>query len=260
MRGAERRTYLIAVLCGALVVTSCAGSPKGEAYASPAFTDVVRDAQTMSRVDAQTLRGAVNLLALVPFDENGDLRAIVEIPAGTSEKWEISKDDPYTIVLENRHGAPRIVAYLAYPANYGAIPGTIAPKDLGGDGDPLDVLVLGPALPRGEIVRIRLIGVLRMIEDGEQDDKLIAVLTDRSPFSNVRTIAELDRDFPGAADMIEIWFGRYKGEASEVELLGFEEAESACGRRGDELAATDISGCRSFQTNVRASSHLAVFV
>ena len=44
---------------------------------------------------------------------------------------------------------PREVKYLGYPGNYGMIPRTLLPKELGGDGDPLDVIVLGPAVERG---------------------------------------------------------------------------------------------------------------
>jgi inorganic pyrophosphatase len=62
------------------------------------------------------------------------------------------------------------------------IPGTFLPTDLGGDCDPLDVIVLGDANSRGEVICARLIGVLRMTDDGEQDDKLISVLIDWSPF------------------------------------------------------------------------------
>jgi len=41
-------------------------------------------------------------------------------------------------------GKPRVIKYLAYPGNYGMIPRTLLPKELGGDGDPLDIIMLGP--------------------------------------------------------------------------------------------------------------------
>ena len=47
------------------------------------------------------------------------------------------------------HDTPRIVNYLGYPGNYGMIPRAFLPKNLGGDGDPLDVLLLGPSIKRG---------------------------------------------------------------------------------------------------------------
>ena len=55
------------------------------------------------------------------------------------------------------------------------IPRTLLPKELGGDGDPLDVLVLGRALPRGSVVETKVLGVLKLLDRGEQDDKILAV-------------------------------------------------------------------------------------
>ena len=52
---------------------------------------------------------------------------------------------------------------------------TLLPKELGGDGDPLDVLVLGRALPRGSVVETKVLGVLKLLDRGEQDDKILAV-------------------------------------------------------------------------------------
>jgi len=73
---------------------------------------------------------------------------------------------------------PRFVSYLAYPGHHGTVPGTLLPEHQGGDGDPLDVIVVGPAVPRGSVVTARLLGGLRLMDRGEQDDKLIAVQPD----------------------------------------------------------------------------------
>lgn len=117
--------------------------------------------------------------------------------------------------------------YLGYPGNYGTIPQTALPKELGGDGDPLDVLVLGQAVPRGDVINVRLIGVLKMMDDGEQDDKLIAVLTNDSPFSDVKSIKQLNDDFVGVSEIIKVWFESYKGRDGGMEVLGWGEAEEA---------------------------------
>ena len=109
-----------------------------------------------------------------PQLENGDVNVVVEVPAGTTGKWEVTKPEG-ELRWEVRDGKPRVVQYLGYPANYGMIPRTLLPKDLGGDGDPLDVVILGNAVPRGSVIPARLIGVMIMIDAGEQDDKLIAV-------------------------------------------------------------------------------------
>lgn len=101
------------------------------------------------------------------------------------------------------------------------------PTDLGGDGDPLDVIVLGDAIARGEIIGVRLIGMLRMTDDGQQDNKLIAVPVDGSPFSPIHSMSELDQQFVGASSIIETWFRNYKGPSGEIETQGFEGPEAA---------------------------------
>ena len=115
--------------------------------------------------------------------------ALIEIPKGGKCKYELDK----------RTGILRLdrVLYTSthYPANYGFIPRTFAD-----DGDPLDVLVIGaePIYP---------IGVMRMIDGGRLDDKIIAV-----PFSdpNYNTITSID-DLPAHIfDEIMHFFSVYK--------------------------------------------------
>ncbi len=159
-----------------------------------------------------------------PVCENGDINVVVEIPAGTLEKWEVDKKEG-SMKLEFVDEKPRIVQYIAYPGNYGMIPQTLLPEELGGDGDPLDVIVLGDASERGSVIQCKVIGILKMLDRGEQDDKLIAVKKD-SPFYNIGSIAELDEKFPGVSEIIKIWFSNYKGPG-KMEVDGFLEKESA---------------------------------
>ncbi|MCA9214678.1 MAG: inorganic diphosphatase, partial [Planctomycetales bacterium] len=91
-------------------------------------------------------------------------------------------------------------------------------KERGGDGDPLDVLLLGPSLPRGSIVQARVIGVLKLLDGGEQDDKLIAVVPS-SEAGDVHNFAQLKSQFNGALDIVETWFSNYKGPG-EMESKG----------------------------------------
>lgn len=211
----------LAVLAG-LAATACAHSSD-----LPFPSRVSDQVEQLTLVNGQTLVGKTDLLALEPFDNDGFASAVIEIPAGTLAKWEIDKAAPNTIRWEEKDGAPRIIDYLAYPANYGAIPGTMLAEELGGDGDPLDVVVLGAALARGEIVQVRLLGVLRMIDGGEQDDKLIAVPIKGSPFSDVHDIAQLDREFAGVSFILETWFRHYKGQGAKIDLQGFEGPDAA---------------------------------
>jgi inorganic pyrophosphatase len=155
---------------------------------------------------------------------NGDVNVVIEIPAGTTGKWEVTKPEG-ELRWEIRDGKPRVVQYLGYPANYGMIPRTLLPKELGGDGDPLDVMILGDAMARGSVVPARLIGVMNMLDGGEQDDKLIAVRPD-SPFGKVTNLADLDAQFPGATTILRTWFTNYKGPGKIV-VPGFADLPEA---------------------------------
>ncbi|WP_261837188.1 inorganic diphosphatase [Vibrio ishigakensis] len=189
--------------------------------------DATQTPVTVNQVDTFTIERKRSFNDYPVISANGSINAIVEIPTGTSAKWELNKENPNQIIWEFKNDAPRIVNYLGYPGNYGTIPQTALPKELGGDGDPLDVLVLGQAVPRGDVINVRLIGVLKMMDDGEQDDKLIAVLTNDSPFSNVKSIEQLNNDFVGVSEIIKVWFESYKGRDGGMEVLGWGEAEEA---------------------------------
>lgn len=141
--------------------------------------------------------------------EAGFLQAVIEIPTGTTAKFEVDKVSG-ELVWSEENGKPRSVAYLGYPGNYGFIPQTLSPKEEGGDGDPLDVIILGQAEERGSLVEIRLIGVLKLKDRGEQDDKLIAIPL-KGAFRNIESLDQLKSDFPGALEIVQIWFENYKG-------------------------------------------------
>ena len=158
------------------------------------------------------------------FNSDGSVNAIVEIPAGTNAKWQVNKYSGQ-LEWEQENGKNRVVNYLPYPGNYGMIPQTLLPKEAGGDGDPLDVLLLGPELPSGALVKIKLIGMLMLRDRGEVDDKLIAVHDD-SPLADVSSIDSLNSRYAGATSIIETWFRNYKGPG-KIESLGFAGPDSA---------------------------------
>lgn len=156
--------------------------------------------------------------------EDGLVHVVVEIPAGTNAKWEVSESGA-SIEWEHRDGEPRVIRYLSYPGNYGMVPRTLVPRGTGGDGDPLDVILLGPALDRGSVVRARPIGLLRLVDDGERDEKVLAVQIS-GPLSDVTDLRSLDRRYAGAAAIIETWFANYKGPG-RLESRGFGGVEEA---------------------------------
>lgn len=176
-------------------------------------------------LDPYTLTFEKNLLKDIPtFDSKNRLNVVIEIPAGRTEKWEVSKPDG-VLKWNFKKGKPRFVKYIGYPGNYGMVPKTLLPKELGGDGDPLDAIVLGPPMLRGSIANGKLIGVLKLLDDREMDDKLIAV-SPNSPFYKVDSLEELDEKFPGITEILKIWFSNYKG-AGKIEFKGFAGAAEA---------------------------------
>ncbi|RYZ92861.1 MAG: inorganic diphosphatase [Proteobacteria bacterium] len=109
------------------------------------------------------------------------LTAIIEVPKGSKVKYELDKASGLIMV-------DRILfSSVHYPANYGFIPQTLCE-----DHDPLDILVLGqePFVPLS-LLRAKPIGVMRMWDQDEADDKIIAVHADDPEYSHYRTIEDL---------------------------------------------------------------------
>mgnify|MGYP003778949933 FL=1 len=149
------------------------------------------------------------LTHITPYAQDGFVNALIEIPAGTIDKWELNKSSG-KLEWESINGKPRKVNYIGYPGNYGMIPSTLLSKESGGDGDPLDILVLGPSTPRGSIVKCKIIGVLYLLDRGERDDKLIAISAD-SPLVDINNINELEYSYHGVLEIVKLWFENYKG-------------------------------------------------
>lgn len=189
--------------------------------------------------DKFTLTGEKSFLnGYDAVNADGTVNIVVEIPTGTTAKWEVNKPDG-VMKWEFKNGKPRVVKYLGYPGNYGMIPKTLLPKELGGDGDPLDVILLGDALPRGSVAKGRLIGVLKLLDSGEQDDKLIAI-PDNSPLAAATSLKELQDKYPGVLQIVELWFSNYKGRGVMV-AKGF----------GDQAVAEEVlqSAIAAFKQN-----------
>jgi inorganic pyrophosphatase len=161
-------------------------------------------AEGVTYADPLTLDGPIDFLRDIPAkNPDGTVNIVVEIPSGTNQKWEVKNNGK--MEWDKKNGKPRIVAYMCYPGNYGSIPST---QQL--DGDPLDLIALGPAFPRASIVPVRIIGVIVIKDDGEQDDKLFGVVPG-TPLGDVTSLKELNERFRGALEILKIFFSYYKG-------------------------------------------------
>jgi len=138
-----------------------------------------------------------------------EFNSIIEIPYGSSVKYELDKDSGL-IKLDR-------ILYSAvyYPANYGFVPQTLAEDD-----DPLDVLVLcqEPVVPL-TLMHARTVGVMTMIDQGKKDHKIIAVCTDDPEFNTYHEAGEMP---PHRLTMLRRFFQDYKmleGKAVEVDEI-----------------------------------------
>ena len=158
--------------------------------------------------------------------EGDALNVIVEIPAGTNHKIEFQ---PATGFNNDTlaGGATRVINFLPYPGNYGFVPGTLMAKDRGGDGDPLDVLVLSESVPTGTRLSVLPVGALLLRDRGEIDTKIIAVPQDSSlRVFQVDDFLSFALEHDAARNIIETWFLNYKGPRS-TELVRWEDEQYA---------------------------------
>jgi inorganic pyrophosphatase len=154
----------------------------------------------------------------ISLDGQNQLNCIIEIPMGCKVKYELDKN--FGLIKVDRI----LYSSVHYPCNYGFFPQTYCE-----DGDPLDVLVIGqlPVVPLA-IMRVRAIGVMRMLDQGKRDDKIISIHIDDPEFNYITTFSELPEH---RTLEIRNFFEHYKKlENKEVEISSV----------GDEKDAADV--------------------
>lgn len=135
---------------------------------------------------------------LTPGDvDGGTINVVVEIPKGSSHKIEWNRE---LAVMQLDRVEPAI---FAKPTNYGFIPQT-----LDEDGDELDVLlVTDEPLPTGIFLEARIVGVMKFEDDGEVDDKIVAVpADDRNSGNRIQSLGDIAQ----LVKQIENHFNHYK--------------------------------------------------
>lgn len=174
----------------------------------------------MANINHAPSKYMLNLLHVLPAFADGKeavINTIIEINAGSINKYEIITETG-TLKLDR-------VWYssLSYPFAYGAIPCT---WDL--DNDPLDVEIVNvtESLVPGSLVEVRVIWIMKFIDWGEVDDKVIAVINDDKRTNHIKTVEDLGEQFIKETtyywehykDLKKPWTGKVEG------FFGVEEA------------------------------------
>jgi inorganic pyrophosphatase len=144
-----------------------------------------------------------------------EITAVIEIPAGSRNKYELDKS---TGMLK----LDRVLySSVHYPGDYGFIPQTLHE-----DGDPLDVLVMVKEQTfSGCMIDVRPIGVLRMLDRGEPDDKILGVPLHDPAHEEYFDIADIPQH---TLKEIEYFFSTYKDlEGKRVQVVGWEKSHEA---------------------------------
>jgi len=141
--------------------------------------------------------------------------AIIEIPLKTKNKFEIDKKTG-KIKLDRV-----LYSAMTYPAEYGYLDETLSP-----DGDPLDILVISSeATFPGCIVPARIIGYLKVIDNGFEDYKLISVVNVDPRYDDINDLEDLSSF---TLDEIKDFFQNYKTlQNIEVEVTDYYSKEEA---------------------------------
>lgn len=154
----------------------------------------------LARIPAQPKAGLINVL--------------IEIPAGSRNKYEFDKDI-------NAFALDRVLySSVVYPCDYGFVPNT-----LGHDGDPLDGLVIidEPTFP-GCVITARPVGMLEMIDGGDRDEKILCVPEKDPRYSHVKSLKDIAQH---RLDEIAEFFRTYKNlEKKVIEILGWRDVDT----------------------------------
>jgi inorganic pyrophosphatase len=159
----------------------------------------------------------MNLLHDIDPGTKEEMNIIVEIPQGSHNKYEVDKETGL-IKLDRVNYGP-----TPYPVNYGFVPQT-----LWDDGDAIDVLLVAShPIDSGVLVPSRLVGVMRMIDGGESDDKLICVPVNDRRMEEIQDIPDMNKHLLKEIQHFFETIKLLKGKPVVVEVKGFEDRAAA---------------------------------
>lgn len=154
-----------------------------------------------------------------------EMNIVIEIPKGSKNKYEIDKETGMIALDRAMHTSQD------YPFDYGFIP-----KTFWEDNDALDALVLTTyPLQTGILVRVRPVAVMDMVDDGESDNKIIAVPVKDPRWADVKDLSDINKH---TLKEIEHFFSTYKKIQNKVvEVKGFRDA---AGAKGDFVKGIEL--------------------
>lgn len=157
----------------------------------------------------------------VPLQPEGssDLyNMVTEIPMYTTAKMEVNKEEIGNPIMQDESkGMPRYYKYGNPVFNYGLLPQTFEDPNVldalgnGGDNDPLDTMEIGDGpLKMGSTTRVKVLGVLQLIDGGETDNKIICIREGDKDFNRIHDMHSLASVKPGIVDQMKDWLKNYK--------------------------------------------------
>jgi inorganic pyrophosphatase len=158
-----RNVILTLLLAPIVAAAQIAGSP-------PRVLPASATAQLLQSLDAARQSTSHVWRDTPPMNKDGTVNGYIEIPRGELRKWEFD-------MRANARAIDRVMPEEVggYPVNYGFVPQTVFY-----DGDPFDVLILGPALPGGQVVPGVIVGVMFMEDEKGLDSKVVTSPVDGS--------------------------------------------------------------------------------
>eukprot|EP00597_Dinobryon_sp_UTEXLB2267_P015041 CAMPEP_0170113420 /NCGR_PEP_ID=MMETSP0020_2-20130122/9879_1 /TAXON_ID=98059 /ORGANISM="Dinobryon sp., Strain UTEXLB2267" /LENGTH=259 /DNA_ID=CAMNT_0010339775 /DNA_START=798 /DNA_END=1577 /DNA_ORIENTATION=+ len=168
----------------------------------------------------------------IPLKDGEYFNFINEIPKYTKAKMEVAtKESLNPIAQDIKKGKLRDYHGPIF-WNYGCLPQTWEDPNIlhpvvkcKGDNDPVDVVEIGSkALASGSVSKVKVLGVLAMIDDGELDWKVIAIHADDALASELNDVSDIEAKLPGVVSGIREWFRWYKTpDDKPLNAFGFNE-------------------------------------